>query len=330
MLMPEQHRGLARMPIRKKRATSLLLSLLLPVLAVATLALFTIGAVMLSANDRAIVWADGTPGQLAQMQRQVSANPWFRHGRSEAAGADRPLPAGCGATAREFSFGSLGEFETQAAREILELMASRAGARICLTNVFIINELPDRARQSWLQAFAHTLLAASVLPLALVLSAYLAMSGRLKLAPLLASGRNGAAASLAWGIGLGFCASLLLALVHWLGAGAQNPAQATAAMTVANVGYPLAFTLVMAVPVIEEVAFRGWMIPLAERGIGTLPAAGASSALYAAASLPADAWSAAGYLLLGMACAAVYLRTRSVPACIVANVMVSATSFWLA
>ena len=48
-----------------------------------------------------------------------------------------------------------------------------------------------------------------------------------------------------------------------------------------------------------------------------------------AASLPADAWSAAGYLLLGAAYAGVYLRTRSLPACIAANLLASATSFWL-
>ena len=305
------------------RAKALLQSLLLPALAVALLALFTIGAVMLSSNDRAIVWAEGTPAQLGEMQRRVLANPWFKHGRHRQATGNHPLPVECDAGARQFSFGSLGEFEAQAAREILELIASEAGARTCLTNVFIINELPEGASQTWAQKAASTVLGASILPLAMVLFAFVALSGRLRLETLTGRGDR-LWVTAAWGAGTGVGVSLVLAVGHWLGAPAAN------AMTLANVGFPLAFTLMVAVPVIEEVAFRGWMLPLAQRGIGALPAALASSALYAAASLPGDAWSAAGYLLLGGACAGLYLRTRSVTACIGANVLASVTAFWLA
>ena len=311
------------------RAKALLQSLLLPALAVSLLALFTLGAVILSANDRAIVWVDGTPAQLQEMQRRVLANPWFKQGRDRPATITHPVPAGCGPAAREFSFGSLGEFEAQAAREILEMIASETGARTCLNNVFIINELPDGARQTWTQTAASTLLGASLLPLAMVVFAFAALAGRLKLGSLTSRAESlSITASWAAGTGLGVC--LVLALAHWLGATATGQVGAANAMTLASVGYPLAFTLMVAVPVIEEVAFRGWMIPLAERGMGTLPAAFASSALYAAASLPGDAWSAAGYLLLGGAYAGLYLRTRSVAACIVANLLASATSFWLA
>ena len=310
------------------RAKLLLQSLLLPVAAVALLALFTIGAVMLSANDRAIVWAEGTPEQLQEMQRRVSVNPWFKHGRDRHADEGNPLPPECRAGAREFSFGSLGEFEAQAAREILELIASEAGARACLSNVFIINELPGRDSQSWTQQAASTLLGASILPLAMVLFVFVALAPRLQLGAL--SGSGGMTRALAWGVGTGAGVSLLLALTHSLGAPAADQAQAAASMTVANVGYPLAFTLMVAVPVIEELAFRGWIIPLAERGIGSLSAALASSVLYMAASLPADAWSAVGYLLLGATYAGLYLRTRSVVACIVANILASVTAFWLA
>lgn len=309
----------------RDRAKALLQSLLLPVLAVALLAAFTIATVTLSANDRAIVWAEGTPAQLDQMQHRVSSNAWFGHGRSRLASEANPVPTPCGANAREFSFGALGEFEAQAAREILELIASEAGARPCVTNLFIINELPDPAAQSWAQKAAAIVLGASVLPLAMVLFVYGALSGRLR-PGLPALGGGSLASGLAWGVGAGVAASLVLALVHrW---GAEETTQ-LASMTVANVGYPLAFTLMVAVPMMEEVAFRGWMIPLAERGLGSLPAALASSLLYAAASLPADAWSAAGYLSLGAVYAAVYLRTRSVLACIAANILASTTAFWL-
>lgn len=313
----------------RDRAKALLQSLLLPIAAVALLAFFTLGTVMLSAQDRAIVWAEGTPSQLEQVQRRVSANAWFKHGRARTATASNPLPPGCGAGAHEFSFGSLGEFEAQAAREILELIALEAGARTCLSNVFIINELPDRSRQTWMQEAASTILGASIIPLATVLLVFVLMSRRLNLGALPGSGAR-PNLGLTWGIGAGIGLSLVLGLVHFLGGFGPGPSNGATAMTVANVGYPLAFALVFAVPAIEELAFRGWMIPLAERGIGSVPAALASSSLYAAASLPADAWSAAGYALLGAVYAALYLRTRSVLACVVANVLASATNFWLA
>ena len=308
-----------------ERLKALLLSVLLPVAALGLLALFTIGSVTLGANDRAIVWAEGTPAQLQEMSRRISANPWFKHGRARQASDALPPPSECAADAGEFSFGSLGEFEGQAAREILELIAAEAGARICLTNVFIINELPDRASQSWTQQAASTILGASLLPLALVVFAYVGLARRMKLYSLLGGTRERLSITLAWGIGTGAVVSLVLGLANGLGAGAT----AAPGMTAANVGYPLAFTLIFAVPVIEEVAFRGWMIPLAERGVGSVAAALCSSVLYVAASLPADVLSAAGSLLLGLAYAMVYLRTRSVPACIAANVVVSATSFWI-
>ncbi|MBW8366844.1 MAG: CPBP family intramembrane metalloprotease [Arenimonas sp.] len=310
----------------RDRAKALLQSLLLPVAAVTLLTLFTIGAVMLAANDRAIVWAEGSPAQLEEMESRVLANPWFKHGRSRAADDIHPLPAECGAGAREFSFGSLGEFEGQAARDILELIAAQAGAQPCTTNLFIINELPDPARQSGAQRAASTILAASILPLGMVLFLYVALAGRLQLGTLPRSGAK-LASELTWGVGAGAGVSLAVMLGYWLGVPAANPA---GALSVADVGYSLAFTLMFAVPVMEEMAFRGWMIPLAERGIGSTGAAAASSVLYAAASLPADAASAVGYLLLGATCAGLYLRTRSVLACIVTNVMVSVTSFWLA
>ncbi len=313
----------------RDRAKVLLQSLLLPVAAVVLLAVFTLGSVMLSAQDRAIVWAEGTPSQLGEVQRRVSANAWFKHGRTRAATVSNPLPPECGSSAHEFSFGSLGEFEAQAAREILELIALEAGARTCLSNVFIINELPEPSRQTWMQEAASTVLGASIIPLATVLLVFALMSGRFNLGALPGS-RTRPNLGLAWGIGAGVGLSLVLALVHSFGGVDPDPSNGAAAMTVANVGYPLAFALVIAVPATEELAFRGWMIPLAERAIGSLPAGLASSMLYAAASLPADAWSAAGHMLLGATYAALYLRTRSVLACIVANVMASATAFWVA
>lgn len=47
-------------------------------------------------------------------------------------------------------------------------------------------------------------------------------------------------------------------------------------------------------------------------------------------SLPADAWRAARCLLLGAAYGGLFLRARSVLARIIANLVASATAFWLA
>ncbi|MCX7033547.1 MAG: CPBP family intramembrane metalloprotease [Arenimonas sp.] len=312
----------------RDRAILLVQSMMLPLLGVGLLVSFAMGTVMLSANDRAILWAEGTTAQLAVMQDRVAANPWFKHGRSRPATASNPLPAECGAGAREFSFASLGEVEGQAAREILEMIAAEAGARVCLSNIFMINELPDRDTQSWSQLAASAVLGTSMIPCAAVLFVYFAFSNRLRLGTWL--GDDGRIArSLSWGLGSGLFASVVVALATLLGPTYNDDPQATA-MTVGNVGYSLALALVLVIPVIEEVAFRGWMMPLAERGLGTIASAVASSALYSAASLPADAWSAAGYFCLGLTYAMVYLRTRSLLACIVANVTVSVSSFWLA
>lgn len=313
----------------RDRAILLIQSLLLPLLAVALIVAFAIGTVMLSANDRAILWAEGTPGQLDEMQRQVASNPWFKHGRSQPPTARSPLPTQCGAGAREFSFASLGEVEAQAAREILELIAAQSGVRVCLSNVFMINELPDRDSQTWGQLAASAVLGSSMIPCAAVLFVYLAFSARLRLGTPLGDGGS-VAKSISWGLGAGLSACVLLALGNSLGPAANADLPSAATMTVGNVGYSLALALVVVIPVIEEMAFRGWMVPLAERSIGAIPAAMASSVLYAAASLPADAWSASGYFCLGLIYAALYLRTRSLLACIIANVAVSVSSFWVA
>jgi len=313
----------------QERVVALLLSLALPVLGAALLAAFTMGTIMLSTNDRAILWAAGTPSQLDDMQQQVHRNPWFKHGYTRHASEKNPLPPDCDAGAREFSFSSLGEIEAQAAREILELIASRSGAQICLTNVFVINELSNQAHQSGLQEAASFVLATAILPCATVFFIYILLARRLNLANFV--GNCGLwPKALSWGMGAGTAASLALALAATLAAFATGPAQDVDAMTIGNVGWGMAFALVLAVPVMEEIAFRGWMLPLAERAVGAIPAAALSAVFYAAANLPEDVWSALGYLGLGTILSAIFLRTRSLLACMAAHVQVSALAFWLA
>lgn len=310
----------------RERASPLLLSLLLPALAMALLLAFTVGAVMFAANDRAILWAEGTPAQLGEMQRRVADNPWFKHGRIARATIRNPLPPECRSDAREYSFASLGEIEGQAAREILELIAAESGADVCVSNVLMINELPDPDEQTWVQEFASILLGSLILPGAMVLFVFIALSARLRLGTLLGDAGEWNQA-LSWGLAAGVGASLLLALGSTLLRGATGDLPPAESITVGNVGYSLAIALVLVVPVTQEVALRGWLIPLAQRGIGAVPAALLSSTLYAAASFPANACSALGYFLLGATYSALYLRTRSLLACIVANVLVSLTLF---
>ncbi|PZO06421.1 MAG: hypothetical protein DCF27_12640 [Lysobacteraceae bacterium] len=311
------------------RVIALLLSLALPVLSAVLLVAFTMGTIMLSTNDRAILWATGTPAQLDDIEHQVHRNPWFKHGRTRRDSENNPLPPECDADAREFSFASLGEIEAQAAREILELIASRSGARICLTNMFVINELPDAEHQNGLQKVASVILATSLLPCATVFFIYILLARKLNLATFVGN-RGHWTQSLSWGFGAGAAASLALALAATVAAFTTGRTQAVDAVTLGNVGLGMAFALVLAVPVMEEIAFRGWMLPLAQRAVGALPAATLSAVLYAVANLPDDGWSALGYLGLGAIFSALFLRTRSLLACMVAHVQVSAWAFWLA
>ena len=309
----------------RERVTAVLLSLVLPALAFVLLLAFTHLTVTLATYDRALVWVEGTPAQLDEMQRRVASNPWFGHGRTESSRAGKTLPPGCAVDAHEFSFGSLRASEAQAAREILELIASEAGARPCLTNIYIINELPDPAHQTWLDEASSGVLSASLLPFATVLMIYVVLARTLGLATLL--GNSGQwLSTLGWGAAAGAAASLVLLASTW----ARGDAVPGNGFTLAEIGYPMAFTLGVAVPMMDELAFRGWLLPLAQRGIGAIPAAALSAVLFAAANVPVDAWSALGYLALGALLSALFLKTRSMLACVLAHVQVSAWQIWLA
>lgn len=310
----------------RERAALLALSLLLPLLAVGLLLLFTVGSVALSASDRAIVWAEATPSRLSAMEHRVGANEWFAGGRTLNASERTPLPTDCHPGARQFSFGGLREGEAQAAREILELMASEAGATVCLTNTYLINELPDLSRQHWIQAAASGLLSTSLLPFALVLAAYLSMAGKLQLG---SAGFDYGAQTRALGAGVAAAIGvwLLLTAVSAASRLAGQGDDRETAMSVALVGPGLAVALILVVPMLLELAFRGWMLPLAGRAIGPVAAALFSSTAYAAASLPMDAWQAAGQFGTGMVLAGLYLRTRSLSACVLASVLVGMATF---
>ena len=73
------------------------------------------------------------------------------------------------------------------------------------------------------------------------------------------------------------------------------------------------------VPFLEELAFRAWLIPVAERAIGLWPACALSVFAFAAIHLPFAGPELLGTLVLGAIFAVVYALTRSLPACLVAH-----------
>ena len=311
----------------RARVAMLALSFVLPLLATGSLVLFTVGAVTLAASDRAIIWAESTPSRLNALEQRVRSNPWFGGGRAVDAGENAPLPTDCRPGARQFSFGGLREGEAQAAREILELIASEAGATVCVTNVFVINEPPDPARQNWTEVVSSWLLSTSLIPAAMVVAAYFSMAGALGLPQPIqqpSAKRRTLAIALLGALVAWISMSGLSAAAGW--AGYEGPT--TPAMSIELVGPGLALALMVVVPATMELAFRGWMLPLVERGTGTAPAVVSTAAVFAGANLPDDAWQAAGQFLLGLVLGTVYVRTRSLGACILASIALSVTAFF--
>ena len=93
----------------------------------------------------------------------------------------------------------------------------------------------------------------------------------------------------------------------------------TAGLAIPEIGASLAFALVIASPFMDELAFRGWMLPLAERATGLLPGAMLSTATYAALQAPSTTLDAAIHVVQGGLYAALFLRTRSLLACVLAH-----------
>ena len=109
--------------------------------------------------------------------------------------------------------------------------------------------------------------------------------------------------------------------------GADTPPALGLAMPA--IGMSLAFALAIASPFLEELAFRAWMLPLAERAVGMVPGALISSAAYAVAQAPASPLEAGIHFLQGGLYAALFLRTRSLLACAAAHGASSAVALFV-
>lgn len=297
------------------------LAALLPLLAGSALVFFAASAVMVGSSDRALVWADGSQDQIDSMSHRIAGDPWFPQGRTRAPDTANPLPAGCLGTAHEFSFGGLRAEQAQAARSLLESHAAEAGARVCQSNIFIINEHPDPIATTSSARLASALLQSALLPCGFAVLIYWAFARQLRLQPnaggqpLRVQARIGAMAALS--------GSVALAAFVWLlpSAGVASPEPVPG--TLADLGPYLLVGILVSEPLLEELAFRAWLIPIAERAIGSAGAALLSTLLFALLQLPFGWTGFAHTLVVGSVLAVTYLRTRSLLSCVIANALMA-------
>jgi len=315
-------------PKLSTRLGLLALAILLPLLAAAALVSFAAGAVMVGSTDRALVWAEGSRSQIETMRQRVADSPWFTHGRTRAPDAGNPLPAGCGETAHEFSLGGLRAEQAQAARSVLESYAHDVGATVCLSNVFIINEHPDPVATPPLARISSALLQSALIPCGVALLIYWAFAGQLRLQP--NAGGKPLPVQLGTAVIAAFVGVLALVGLGWLLRAAGWTSHEPTVGSLADLGPYLLVAIMFSEPLLEELSFRAWLIPLAERTIGTAGAGTLSTVLFASMHLPFGWDEFASALIAGAVLTATYLRTRSLLACVVANALMAGASLLIA
>jgi len=306
----------------------LTLAIAMPLLAGSVLAFFATSSVMVGDTDRALVWAEGNRSQIETLRQRVADSPWFPNGRTRAPDADNPLPPECGETAHEFSLGGLRAEQAQAARSILESYARDAGATVCLTNVFIINEHPDPVATPLLSRMANALLQTALIPCGVALLIFWAFARQLRLR--LNAGGKGLPAQIGSALVAALVGVLALAGLGWLmrTAGWTSPEPVVGSL--AEIGPYLLVAILFSEPLLEELSFRAWLVPLAERAIGTAGAATLSTLLFASMHLPFGVDEFASALVAGGVLTATYLRTRSLLACVVTNALMAGASLLFA
>lgn len=295
----------------------LAMSLLLPVVLLACTHVFVAALMRVGDSDRAIVWAQGETSAIAAVRQRVQSNEDFRDGRVEIPASPRYRPSACAKGAVELSFSGLGAHDAQAALEALETLAERGGLRICATDIFLINEASTHDAAGRARFVAMHLLLYLGIPGGIALCVFWMFRDQFALPAPFPTGSAGR--GLAWGllalpVLVATAAAINLAFgLPWPG---DRPGLAPGT-DAATVGMVLA--LVALSPVFEETAFRGWLLPLAERAFGPWAAAALSSLVFAASRLPASEREWVLGLMLGAVCSLLYLRTRSLWAPVIAN-----------
>lgn len=314
---PQAHGpGMPHRPTLLQRLALLLLSLVLPVLMLAVTAACFFALTSMGNHDRTLVWVEGTPAQLAALEQAVVGHPVFRHGRVGHGEFERHRPASCGPDLACASFSRLHDYELPVAKATLDQLVRDSGARPCRAHAFVFNDLPSPFDPAeWGESLAMMLLML-LIPVGSVLAAYWACSAQFNLPGL----RPAAAATprgLSRALGVALLALAWVALLEFLWPLLSGNTANALRLPPFSAGVLVLAALYA--PFLEELAFRGWLLPIASRAIGE-PAAGVFSALsFAALHLPGGAAATLSAMGLGALLAALMLRTRSLAACILAH-----------
>lgn len=295
----------------------LALSLLLPATLLVCTHAFVAAQMHVAANDRAIVWAQGDARGIATARARIESHAVFSSGMAIAGSPEDPAPAPCDAGAYELSFGHLSRDDAHAAREELELIARESGLAACASHRFRLNDPgADDAAGQWRFAGQH-LLVFLVVPAGICLCLYWMFRDQLGL-PTLRSGQ-GFGGKLLLGLGGALAAAMLSFLVHTAAGEAGFDARAAQLPAPGFATLAMVLSLTLGSAMIEEVAYRSWLITLSERVLGRWPAAVFSTCLFTLSYQPANVADAFALVALGGVCSALYLRTRSLAAPITAH-----------
>lgn len=298
------------------------LSLLLPALLLGLAAALMFALNSLSHHDRVLAWVQGTPSQLDALQADITRHRVFVDGDFVHYGFLDHRPDECMGLDVAVGFSRLRQFELAAARATLQELMRASGVRACEAHATVYNDLPSLFDpEAWNDSLVSAVLML-VVPTGTLLIAYWGFGFAFKLPSPFALPRPapqtlgiGAAAAVA-----GVTAVHLidgLSRLAWPGSGMGS--EAILGMGPDRPGWPIFLIVGVYSPFLEELAFRAWLIPIAERAIGLLPACGLSVLVFTAVHLPFAGTELLGTAVLAAIFAAVYALTRSLPACLVAH-----------
>ncbi|WP_146909474.1 CPBP family intramembrane glutamic endopeptidase [Arenimonas daejeonensis] len=307
------------MPPMKPAPNPLLMamSLLLPVVLALCTHMFVNALMQVGDHDRAIVWAQGEHDAVVSARTALMSNYVFSSGRVIPASATLQRPDTCGDHAVELSFGRLQVAMAQAAREELEHLAHASGLQVCATGLFRINDASTDTVAGRSGFAAQHLLLYLLVPGGICLSLYWMFREQFAL-PALRPG-----AGVQRHLALGAAAALVLFLVVVAANGAVGlpwhggqPDDASGLDTNAII---LLLALAAFSPMIDELAYRAWLITLAERTLGTLGAGTFSTSVFVLSYRPTTLHETFSLLGIGAVCSLLYVRTRSLVAPVAAH-----------
>lgn len=299
----------------RSRLALLVLALCLPLVHAVAMRAFMLADMYSAGADRALVWVEGTPAQLDALALQVDD----RHGRVpggrvRAATAGLRPPEPCGPGAREYSIGALHGDQNHPARRLLEQLAAEAGATVCRSRMFVFNELEVPRERSLGETAAAMAMQSLLLPAGFVIAGYWAFARQLSL-----PGPDASPLPLGRQLALGFS----VAVPAWVALkllGLVAPESGIdSGYTVAAIGWPIALSIVLLEPLMQELALRLWLVTLAERAVGTWPAVVLSGFVIMPIHYTLDWQTTLPSAVVGAAIAALFVRTRSLWACLAAN-----------